>query len=54
MDKPEKTKTTSIRIDKDLRADLEAIAKKENRTLNNLIGVALAAYVRSYKAKKGI
>ena len=45
----EKTVATSIRIPEGLKAELERIAEQEDRTLNNLMLVALREYVRNYK-----
>lgn len=45
----EKTLPTSIRIPEDLKKKLTAIAKKDNRSLNNLIMIALTDFVKKYK-----
>lgn len=47
----EKITPTSIRIENELKIELEKIAKIERRSLNNLIGIALADYVRRYNRK---
>lgn len=43
---------TSVRLDDDLKVELEKIAKREKRSLNNLINIALAYYVRQYNNRK--
>lgn len=49
----ENIKPTSIRIETELKTELEKIAKIERRSLNNLIGIALADYVRRYNHQHG-
>lgn len=44
----EKTVSTSIRIPESLKAELERLAQCEDRTLNNLMLVALREYVRNH------
>lgn len=36
---------TTVRIPEELKQNLEKIAKRENRSLNNLINIILQAYV---------
>ena len=43
---------TSDRLDDDLKKELEKIAKREKRSLNNLINIALAYYIRQYNARR--
>lgn len=40
---------TNITIPKDLKAQLEQIAKEENRSFNNLLITVLQEYVKSRK-----
>ena len=42
---------TTVRISEELKANLEEIAKRENRSLNNLINIILQSYVNEDKAK---
>lgn len=39
----------SIRIPAALRADLDRIAEQEQRSINNVINLALQKYVKEYK-----
>lgn len=43
----EKTIPTTIRIPESLKNSLEEIAKKDNRSLNNLINIILQSYLKS-------
>lgn len=45
-----KTKTT-ILMKKQLKADLEVLAKKDNRSFNNLMVTVLTEYVKTRKAE---
>lgn len=45
-----KTKTT-ILMEKQLKADLEVLAKKDNRSFNNLMVTVLTEYVKTRKAE---
>lgn len=45
-----KAKTTIV-LEKELKADLESIAKQERRSLNNLMTNILADYVESKKKR---
>lgn len=40
----------SLTIDKEFKAELQKVATKERRSLNNLIIVALEKYLEEYKA----
>lgn len=40
---------TSIIIDKELKAKVEEIAKKENRSFANMVNTALMKFVAEYK-----
>ena len=42
---------TTVRIPEELKSNLEEIAKRENRSLNNLINIILQSYVNEDKAK---
>ena len=42
---------TTVRISEELKANLEEIAKRENRSLNNLINIILQSYVNEDKVK---
>ncbi len=48
MDAP---KPTSLRLPPELKSRLDAIAKADHRSLNNLIGLILQEYVDKYDAK---
>ena len=41
----------TVRIPEELKSNLEEIAKRENRSLNNLINIILQSYVNEDKAK---
>lgn len=45
----EKVKITSIRINESLKQELEIIAARERRSLNNLINIALMDFVKRDK-----
>lgn len=47
---PSKTKTTIV-LKKELKANLETLAKKDMRSLNNLMSAILTQYVESRKAE---
>lgn len=47
---PSKTKTTIV-LEKELKANLEILAKKDMRSLNNLMATVLTEYVESRKAE---
>lgn len=51
MDK-EKTTVTSIRLPLSLKKDLEELAHQDDRTLNNMMVIALRNYVRQNKKVK--
>lgn len=42
----------NIRMDKELKAKIEGIAKKEKRSVNNMINVILAEYVEKAEKRK--
>lgn len=42
---------TNITIPKSLKQEIELLAKRENRSMNNLIITILKSYVESQKAK---
>ena len=42
---------TTVLIPEVLKSNLEEIAKRENRSLNNLINIILQSYVNEDKAK---
>lgn len=46
------TETTTLRIDKELKKELDRIALEQNRSLNNLINTILMKYVEE-TIKKG-
>lgn len=45
------TVVTTIRIEPELKQELEAVAKQEKRSLNNLIALILSDYIE--RQKKG-
>ena len=45
----EPTIATSVRLPVSLKKDLEKIAEREERTLNNMMTIALKEYVRQHK-----
>lgn len=45
------TQTTTIRIDEELKKELDKIALDQNRSLNNLINTILMKYVEEIKKK---
>lgn len=38
-----------VTVSKEMKAELERIAEKENRSLNNLISTTLKKYIEEYK-----
>ena len=46
-----KTIPTTVRIPEELKSDLEQIAERESRSLNNLINIILQSYVSENKKK---
>nr|WP_296032803.1 DNA-binding protein [uncultured Dorea sp.] len=46
-----KTIPTTVRIPEALKSDLEQIAERESRSLNNLINIILQSYVNENKKK---
>lgn len=52
-EKPRKTAALSQRIDPQLKADLEALAKSENRSLANYVQTILSRYVDGMKKDSG-
>ena len=46
-----KTNAISFRFEPELRAELERIAARENRTLSNLVETVLKAFVEQDKRK---
>lgn len=46
-----KTIPTTVRIPEELKSDLEQIAERESRSLNNLINIILQSYVSKNKEK---
>lgn len=51
-EKPRKTAALSHRIDPQLKADLEALAKSENRSLANYVQTILSRYVDGMKKEQ--
>ena len=51
-EKPRKTAALSHRIDPQLKADLEALAKSENRSLANYVQTILSRYVDNVKKEQ--
>lgn len=49
MNPKEKTVPFTIRLSESTKKKLEKIAEKESRSVNNVVGLAIAAYLRRYK-----
>lgn len=47
-----KTVAFSIRLPEDMKAELEKIAEREHRSVNNCINLAVQEYVRTHKKKQ--
>lgn len=49
-----KTISTTIRISEELKQNLESLASKDSRSLNNLINIILQSYVNKQLDQKDI
>lgn len=47
------TVTLTIRIDTELKKQIEELARNDNRSINNLINVILMKYVREVQEQDG-
>lgn len=55
MKNPSKRQSrVDVQIPASMRADLEAIAKRDDRTLSNVVRIALQRFVNAYNAARNL